>query len=929
MTRTLHGRFEKEGLLLSGDGIAVEELYECVERLAGPRVGALTAESFERGLLISSETIPAFLQCIASVSQCLPDACAGQDLFFWADVLRYAGAVAARGFYLPILRRADGQTYEGRWLMMPDLSERQNISGLFNSRPLCLSDLTLQGFYEVLNFLLDGSVRSSGETLLSRVHSEKGKCYSAHDAWVVALRGGNPVVQWNAAELSILETELAAWRFPVEDGLRSDIRAAFRLSEPESPEADWKVNFGWMDDVRLRPVAEAEPGEKRALLTSLAQAALLFPALAEVRDSEGFTLNTSDAFFFLRHTSRVLRTAGYKVLLPEQLSRSGLRLYANAETEDDKEPGLNSPVRLSWHVSLGDQDVLPEQLEEFVRTGVPIVWLQGHWHELNLEQAGEVLRRIRKTPVETRTVAETLKLSIGIGKGPGDLPVDRVLSAGWLTQFIDRLKGGRSLEPLVAPEGFNGVLRPYQERGFGWMAFLRQWGFGACLADDMGLGKTIQALALILKVKLEGCRSPILLTAPLSVLSNWQREIQKFTPGLRIYIHHGPDRLQGAKFAALDADIVLTSYHLLYRDYEQLRRIKWSGIILDEAQNIKNPMSRQSRAARALEAEYRIALTGTPLENHVGDLWAVMDFLNPGLLGSRADFRETFFHPIQFGFDAGARERLARITEPFLLRRLKSDKQIISDLPKKSENKVYCMLTREQSMLYSEVLEQFNRDLETADGPSRRGLILAVLTRLKQVCNHPLHYTGADGLLSGRSGKMTRLEEMLAECAEAGDSALIFTQYAQMGKLLQRRLSAVLGEEVPFLHGGLTAKARTTLVEDYQEGRGSGIFILSLKAGGYGLNLTRANRVFHFDRWWNPAVEAQATDRVFRIGQIKDVMVHAFICRGTLEERIDDILMQKKDLADQIVRGGEAGLMNLTNDELRNVLALAADRIDE
>ena len=538
MTRTLHGRFEKEGLLLSGDGIAVEELYECVERLAGPRVGALTAESFERGLLISSETIPAFLQCIASVSQCLPDACAGQDLFFWADVLRYAGAVAARGFYLPILRRADGQTYEGRWLMMPDLSERQNISGLFNSRPLCLSDLTLQGFYEVLNFLLDGSVRSSGETLLSRVHSEKGKCYSAHDAWVVALRGGNPVVQWNAAELSILETELAAWRFPVEDGLRSDIRAAFRLSEPESPEADWKVNFGWMDDVRLRPVAEAEPGEKRALLTSLAQAALLFPALAEVRDSEGFTLNTSDAFFFLRHTSRVLRTAGYKVLLPEQLSRSGLRLYANAETEDDKEPGLNSPVRLSWHVSLGDQDVLPEQLEEFVRTGVPIVWLQGHWHELNLEQAGEVLRRIRKTPVETRTVAETLKLSIGIGKGPGDLPVDRVLSAGWLTQFIDRLKGGRSLEPLVAPEGFNGVLRPYQERGFGWMAFLRQWGFGACLADDMGLGKTIQALALILKVKLEGCRSPILLTAPLSVLSNWQREIQKLSGPKGVSLSH-------------------------------------------------------------------------------------------------------------------------------------------------------------------------------------------------------------------------------------------------------------------------------------------------------------------------------------------------------------------------------------------------------
>ena len=435
----------------------------------------------------------------------------------------------------------------------------------------------------------------------------------------------------------------------------------------------------------------------------------------------------------------------------------------------------------------------------------------------------------------------------------------------------------------------------------------------------------------------------------MSVLGNWMREAQRFTPGLRCHVHHGASRWHGESFAREMAafDVVFTSYHLLYRDYADLRQVAWSGILLDEAQNIKNPETRQSQAARGLKADYRIALTGTPMENHVGDLWSVMDFLNPDMLGKRTAFRDAFFRPIQTGSDPGARIRLKRMTAPFILRRLKTDKHIISDLPEKIEAKVYCPMTKEQVRLYQDELSSFHRELGDAEGIGRRGLILATLTRLKQICNHPEQYLKSEpssakgarhkvprasvlapNLFIERSGKFTRLAEQLEEVFANNECALIFTQYAEMGHLLVRYLCETFGRDMPYLHGGVPRAMREQMVESFQATRVPQAFVLSLKAGGLGLNLTRATHVFHYDRWWNPAVENQATDRAFRIGQTQRVLVHKFICNGTLEDRIDAMIESKSALATEIIGHGEHALTELSDEMLGSLLKLQTDELE-
>ncbi|MBO4288156.1 MAG: DEAD/DEAH box helicase, partial [Kiritimatiellae bacterium] len=368
---------------------------------------------------------------------------------------------------------------------------------------------------------------------------------------------------------------------------------------------------------------------------------------------------------------------------------------------------------------------------------------------------------------------------------------------------------------------------------------------------------------------------------------------------------------------------------LLHIERETLSSRHWRMVVFDEAQALKNDAAKRTKAAAAIPADFRLALTGTPIENHVGDLWSIMDFLNPGLLGRRASFRERFLQPIRTGSDPGARLRLRHAVAPFILRRLKTDRAIISDLPEKTEGKVYCPLTLEQSQLYRDVLDSFRRDLAASEGISRRGLILAVLTHLKQVCNHPSNYLGEDRAEPGRSGKLTRLTEMLEEIFEAGESALVFTQYAEMGRLLQRSLRRSFAVEMPFLHGGVPRRERDRMVDAFQNAPTPSAFILSLKAGGMGLNLTRATHVFHFDRWWNPAVENQATDRAFRIGQTNNVFVHKFICGGTLEDRVDRLIEEKTELAEAVIAHGEGGLTELSDTALQKLLELNQDLIEE
>jgi SNF2 family DNA or RNA helicase len=429
-----------------------------------------------------------------------------------------------------------------------------------------------------------------------------------------------------------------------------------------------------------------------------------------------------------------------------------------------------------------------------------------------------------------------------------------------------------------------------------------------------------------------GERRPMLLICPTSVVGNWEKEATRFTPDLPVLVHHGLARRKGDAFRqeANEHALVISSYALLQRDLEVLRKVSWSALILDEAQNVKNAQTKQAKAARSIPPGTRIALTGTPVENNVGDLWSLMEFLNPGLLGTQAEFKRRFFLPIQADRDPEALERLRCLTGPFILRRLKSDKSIIADLPEKMEMKVYCTLTREQASLYQAVVSEVEQALEAAEGIQRKGLVLATLSKLKQVCNHPAQFLGDNSAIEGRSGKLARLTEMLEEVLAEGDRALVFSQFAEMGAILKRHLQESFGREALFLHGGTPKRERDRMVERFQaQADAPPLFILSLKAGGTGLNLTSANHVFHFDRWWNPAVENQATDRAFRIGQKRRVQVHKFVCAGTLEEKIDEMIERKQELAQRIVGAGESWLTELSTAELRDIMALRGSAVAE
>jgi SNF2 family DNA or RNA helicase len=592
---------------------------------------------------------------------------------------------------------------------------------------------------------------------------------------------------------------------------------------------------------------------------------------------------------------------------------------------------LETVVRVNWEIALGDKELTQKELEDLADLKVPLVKIRGQWVELDGSEIQAAVDFWKKKTSGEATVRNILQMAVGAKTDLDGFEVDGIKATGWIGKLLKQLDDGSKFEELPTPETFQGTLRPYQVRGYSWLTFLRRWGLGACLADDMGLGKTIQTLAMIQRDWHEESDSrPVLLVCPTSLVGNWQKEAARFTPELPVMVHHGIGRTKGSAFRekAQNSAIVISSYGLLQRDHKFLEDVSWAGIVLDEAQNIKNAQTKQARAARTLQADYRVALTGTPVENNVGDLWSIMEFLNPSLLGNQSEFKRNFFIPIQAGRDTQAADRLRKITGPFILRRLKTDKTIISDLPDKMEIKVFCTLTREQASLYAAVLKDVENALLSSEGIERKGLILGTLSKLKQVCNHPAQFLGDNSSIAGRSGKLARLTEMLEEMHEIGEQALIFSQFAEMGKILQRHLQETFGREVLFLHGGTPKGQRDRMVERFQsDADGPSVFILSLKAGGTGLNLTRANHVFHFDRWWNPAVENQATDRVFRIGQTKHVQVHKFVCAGTLEEAIDDMIERKKEVAEKVIGTGEGWLTELSNQELKAVFTLRKEAI--
>jgi SNF2 family DNA or RNA helicase len=897
------------------------------------------------------------------------------NLAFWTQVLRLAAAIVARQHYLPDISEERGGFF-ARWRAAPSHAEWRAMAELaaampdacraidaVPSAPPPSAEVVLQRFVERA---LDHLVRSAAAATPS---PRAATIDSLDELWLAALARPDGKLRGERAALEQLRDRVRDWRRPVELDASSPFRLCFRLEEPAptdagggderiTSESPWRIRYllqAHRDPSLLLAVSDAWSDYRHAaklfhqpngfnlreyLLQSLGEAARLCPLVEEsLRGAmpDSAQIDAAAAVRFVTEHASSLDQAGFGVMLPAGWTSksSRLRLDVHARVKSPAMTGggglsLHQIVEVDFEAALGEQSITLDELRQLARLKAPLVRARGQWVLLDAQEI-ERATALLESGTRKITAREAVRMALDETRVDG-VAVGGVSADGWLSALLQQLHGDIRIEKLPAPSGFSGVLRPYQERGYWWLAFLGRWGLGACLADDMGLGKTIQTLAHIRREREAAPRPPVLLICPTSVINNWVREAARFTPGLSVLVHHAGSRAkEETSFlkAARAYDLVITSYSLLQRDFTTLAKLSWSGIVLDEAQNIKNPESKQARAARALEGGYRIALTGTPVENNVGDLWSLMEFLNPGLLGGQAEFKRNFFVPIQASRDQTAAERLKRLTAPFILRRLKTDRAIIADLPDKLEANVFCTLTREQASLYAAVVEEAMPELEAASGIQRKGMVLATLSKLKQVCNHPAQFLKDNSAIPGRSGKLARLVEMLEEVIEGGERALVFSQFAEMGAILKRHLEATFGREVLFLHGGVPKARRDEMVAQFHEedGVAAPIFVLSLKAGGVGLNLTAASHVFHFDRWWNPAVERQATDRAYRIGQRRNVFVHKFLCAGTLEEKIDAMIERKRALAETIVGAGEDWMTKLSIAELRDVFALRPDAV--
>lgn len=641
---------------------------------------------------------------------------------------------------------------------------------------------------------------------------------------------------------------------------------------------------------------------------------------------KSLALTPAEVDSFWRQEAPTLVEAGIRLELPRHWRHAELAVRGRIAMppSGDQVLSLQQIAEVDWQIALDGDPLSLEEVRQLALATEPVVKVRNRWvvaDQALVARARNLYERARQKKVRQE---ELLRMYL-------DDPLDGVQidDGGWLQAALEAL---RQPLPVALPIlGFNGTLRPYQVEGVQWLRQRMRLGLGALLADDMGLGKTVEVIAALA----DGASTwsdPVLLISPLSVVSNWEREFQRFFPAAEVKTHLGLARHSGPDFIrwAKGPVVILTTYDVLARDWEVLRQVHWSGVVADEAQHLKNHRTKRARALRQLTATWRIALTGTPVENRLGDLWAEMDVLNPGYLGSEAEFRQEFERPIARMHDQEAVDRLKRLLEPFVLRRVKTDPAIVPDLPDKVEIKEWTGITREQAALYQSVVDQLWAEIggiRQKNPMARRGVILSALTQLKQVVNHPESFLGGSGPLKGRSGKLDRLEELLEAILGADERVVIFTQYVRMGELLKPYLARKFHTPVGFFHGGLQKMERDRMLSQLAEPDGPRILLASLKAGGVGLNLVHAQHVIHYDRWWNPAVEDQATDRVWRIGQTKLVSVHKLIARGTLEERIDRLIENKRRISDTVMApmDSEKWLTELSDQQIRELVELGED----
>ncbi len=684
--------------------------------------------------------------------------------------------------------------------------------------------------------------------------------------------------------------------------------------DPVNPPVPLYELYGENKSVFSKPVETVRGGVAR----QIALAGEYLPELKDIlatRGASSASIELKRVGDILGQYSPLFGFLGIRFLLPKALRdilKPTLRIAA-------KSPGtisyltLDSMLSFSWKIAIGDMELSESEFRKLMAGAEGIVRYRDRYVMLEPEEIKSLLRRLDAAPrpssYEALFAAMTGELN-GVAFEADDA----------LRGLVERLS---AVEDVSLPEGVRAVLRPYQLRGFQWIYSNLKKGFGCCIADDMGLGKTVQVITALKKLKDEGLLAGrALVVCPTTLVSNWQREIERFAPDLRAIVYHGTQKT----LTAAESDIVITTYGLVRRQNKRFAETPWDAIVIDEAQNIKNPLSDQSVSLKRLNARFRIAMSGTPVENRLTELWSIFDFVNGGYLGTLRNFKEDFALPIERYRDVPSIEKLKKVTAPFLLRRLKSDKTIISDLPDKIVTDNFCALTKEQAVLYEQVVSTAMREIEDSEGIERRGLIFQLITRLKQICNHPVHFSGKGEKSPLLSGKSQKAIELLEKILEYNEKTLIFTQYRKMGELLAVMIEQETGESARFFHGGLPRKARDGMVKDFQENPDERILIISLKAGGTGLNLTGATSVIHYDLWWNPAVENQATDRAYRIGQKSNVLVHRLITAGTFEEKIDAVIKKKQELADLTVEAGETWITEMTNRELKEIFRL--DRRD-
>jgi SNF2 family DNA or RNA helicase len=896
----------------------------------------------------------------------------GADLLFWYHYSQLVKEVLLKDQYIPALKYREISQPKGKKKQQTDrfklypaweiLSEKyetelQNYVDLMpqicvagseeadRSREFYSKERLLRHFSEELLYVLILNTPTTAEFDKQIADSLLCECIHPYQSRV-----------WSYKENSLKTyKQWAAWRSQLAGShTTTPFTLCFQLYEAQSDNDPWNIRFllnskkdpslrislddYWYLDKTTRQRVQKGFGndiEKHVLL-NLGQAARMYPKIWDGLETDkptGIQLDIYEAFDFLKEYAWVLEDTGYKVIIPawwtpQGRRRARIRVKSSVKSKSSAQAAskgllsLDALIEYQYDLSIGGEAINREEWEELVNAKAPLVKFRGEWMELDVKKMQQMLEFWQKHADEKpeMDMLNFLKMS-----ADEELEFDH---DDTLREMMARFHDKSQFELTPNPPKFQGKLRDYQKRGVSWIQYLEQLGLNGCLADDMGLGKTIEVIAHLINEREQKENTlPTLLIAPTSVLGNWQKEMARFAPHLSTTIHHGSSRIKAEKTFQEECakyDMVISSYALARKDEKLFRAVEWERVVLDEAQNIKNPQTAQTKAILKFKAKHRLALTGTPVENRLLDLWSIFNFLNRGYLGTRANFRRTFEIPIQKENDRVKTQVLKRLSEPFILRRVKTDKEIIKDLPDKVEQKVYCNLSKEQASLYEAVVKDVSEQVETKEGIERKGLVLSSLMRLKQICNHPAQFL-QDGseFTKERSHKLSRLTDMLEEVIESGESLLIFSQFREICDALEQFTSKTLHYPTYLIHGGTTRNKRQKMIEEFQDPETDpAIFILSLKAGGVGITLTKANHVFHFDRWWNPAVENQATDRAFRIGQTKNVFVHKFIALGTLEERIDQMIEDKKSLSDSIVGSDESWLTELDNDAFKELIAL-------